>query len=73
MSEHSNSFAKVACLTVYPLGILEHSSDKTKLAKQTVLLRAVQGDMRFGQTPDRIDVVHCLNHGICVRVQNVRL
>ena len=73
LSEDSGSSAKVACLTIYPLGVFEHSNDETKLAKQAVFPRAIQGDMRLGQTPDRINVVYDLDHGICIRVQNVRL
>lgn len=73
LSEDSNRPTKITCLTVYPLGVFEHSNDKTKLAKQAVFLRAIQGDMRLGQTPDRINIVHGLDHGICIRVQNVRL
>jgi hypothetical protein len=73
MSEDSDSFTEVACLTVYPLGIFEHSDDKAKLAKQAMLSRAIQSDVGLGQTPDRINIVHRLDHRICVRVQDVRL
>jgi hypothetical protein len=68
MSEDSDGFTEVACLTVYPLGIFEHSDDKAKLAKQAMLSRAIQGDVGLGQTPDRINIVHRLDHRICVRV-----
>lgn len=68
MSENPNRFTEVTCLTVYSLGIFEHSNDKAELAKQAMLPRAIQSDVGLGQTPNRVNEVHRLNHGIRVRV-----
>ena len=64
LSENSNGFTEVTRLTIDPLGILKHAGDETELAKQAMFPRAIQRDMRLGQTPNRIDVVHRLDHGV---------
>jgi hypothetical protein len=73
LGEHSDCFTEIARLAVYPLGVFEHSSDKPEFAEQAMLPGAIQSDVRLGQMANGIDVVHRLDHGIRVRVQDVRL
>lgn len=45
MGEDSNGFTEVTCLTVYALGVFEHSNDETEFAKQTMFPGAIQSDV----------------------------
>lgn len=73
LCENSDGLAEVTCLTISSSSIFQHARNKAEFAKQAVLAWTICGDMRFCESPNGQSIVHDLDNGVCVRVEDVGL